>query len=117
MQIRLRHILVYTTPSGRSPYRQGYTRIKDEKVKINISHRIGRLRAGNFGDFKQLSTDLYELRIYYGFRVNHPLQLDKRLDILSGLKECLHINPPEETPSMAHEKSEHSEEHDENHAG
>ena len=117
MQIRTSEILVYTTPSGLSPYWQWYTRIKDEKVKINIFHRIGRLRAGNFGDFKQLSTDLYELRIYYGLSVKHPLQLDKTLDILSGLKECLHTNPPEETPSMAHEKSGDSEEHDENYAG
>lgn len=66
MQIRPREILHYTTPSGRNPYRQWYTRIKDQKTQIAISNRISRLRTGNFGDFKRLSKDLYELRIHYG---------------------------------------------------
>ena len=53
-------------PSGRNPYRQWYTRIKDQKTQIAISNRISRLRTGNFGDFKRLSKDLYELRIHHG---------------------------------------------------
>ena len=66
MQIRPREILTYTTPSGRNPYRRWYTRIRDQKAQIAISNRINRLQAGNFGDFKRLSSDLYELRIHYG---------------------------------------------------
>jgi putative addiction module killer protein len=66
MQIRPREILNYATPSGRSPYRQWYTQIKDEKAQIAISNRITRLRVGNFGDFKRLDAGLYELRIHYG---------------------------------------------------
>lgn len=66
MQIHPREILTYTTPNGRSPYRQWYTRIKDEKVQIATSNRIARLRTGNFGDFKRLDPNLYELRIHYG---------------------------------------------------
>lgn len=66
MQIHPKEILTYTTPNGRSPYRQWYTRIKDEKVQIVISNRIARLRTGNFGDFKRLGPNLYELRIHYG---------------------------------------------------
>ncbi len=53
----------------------------------------------------------------YLLRVKHPLQLDKTLDILSGLKECRRTHPAEEMRSVAHEKSGDSEEHDENHAG
>ena len=66
MQIHPKEILTYTTPNGRSPYRQWYTRIKDEKAQIAISNRIARLRTGNFGDFKRLGPNLYELRIHYG---------------------------------------------------
>ena len=66
MQIRPREILHYTTPSGRNPYRQWYTRIKDQKTQIVISNRISRLRSGIFGDYKRLRKDLYELRIRYG---------------------------------------------------
>lgn len=66
MQIRPREILYYTTPNGRNPYRRWYTRLKDQKTQIVISNRIARLRSGNFGDFKRLNTDLYELRVHYG---------------------------------------------------
>ena len=66
MQIRPKEILHYTTLSGRNPYRQWYTRIKDQKTQVAISNRIARLRSGNFGDFKRLRKDLYELRINYG---------------------------------------------------
>ncbi len=66
MQIRPREILTYTMPSGRSPYRHWYTQIRDEKTKTVISNRIRRLETGNFGDFKRLRQDLYELRIHYG---------------------------------------------------
>ena len=66
MQIRPREILTYTTSGGRSPYRQWYSEIKDEKLKAAISTRLTRLETGNFGDFKRLHQDLYELRIHYG---------------------------------------------------
>lgn len=66
MQIRPREILTYTTPNGRNPYRQWYTRIKDGKAQIALSNRITRLRAGNFGDFRRLDAGLYELGIHYG---------------------------------------------------
>ena len=66
MQIRPKEILNYITPSGRDSYQQWYTRIKDQKARIAISNRITRLRIGNFGDFKRLSSGLYELRIDYG---------------------------------------------------
>ncbi len=66
MQIRPREILYYTTANGRIPYRQWYTKIKDQKTQIAISNRISRLRSGNFGDFKRLDKDLYELRIHHG---------------------------------------------------
>lgn len=61
MQIRPREILHYTTTSGRNPYRQWYTQIKDQKTKIRISNRISRLRLGNYEGFKgiiRMSTDI-----------------------------------------------------------
>ena len=64
MQIRPREILTYITPSGRDSYQQWYRQIKDQNARIAISNRIARLRTGNFGDFKRLSSGLYELRIH-----------------------------------------------------
>lgn len=86
MQIRPREILSYTTPSGRNRYRQWYTRIKDEKARIAISNRIARLQAGNFGDFKRLSKNLYELRIPYGpgYRVYFGIYQNDIIILLCG---------------------------------
>jgi putative addiction module killer protein len=66
MQIRPREILHHITSSGSDPYQRWYMRLKDQKIQIAISNRISRLRSGNFGDFKRLSKDLYELRIHHG---------------------------------------------------
>ncbi len=66
MQIRPREILHYTTSSGNNPYQRWYMRLKDQRVQIAIANKISRLRSGNFGDFKRLSKDFYELRIHYG---------------------------------------------------
>ena len=58
--MRLEAVLNYITPTGRDPYRQWYTRIKDEKTRAIITSRIERLQLGNPGDFKRLNKDLYE---------------------------------------------------------
>lgn len=71
MQIRPREILYYATPNGRNPYRQSDTRIKDQKTQIAISNRISRLRLGNFGDFKRLDKDLYEIENPSRTRISH----------------------------------------------
>ena len=86
MQIRPREILTYITPSGRDSYQQWYTRIKDQKAQIAISNRITRLRIGNFGDFKRLSSGLYELRIDYGpgYRVYFGLFQNDTVILLCG---------------------------------
>ena len=86
MQIRPREILYYTTPNGRNPYRRWYTRLKDQRTQIAISNRIARLRTGNFGDFKRLSSSLYELRIHYGpgFRVYYGIFQNDIVVLLCG---------------------------------
>lgn len=86
MQIRPREILYYTTPNGHNPYRRWYTRLKDQKTRIAISNRIARLRVGNFGDFKRLSSGLYELRIDYGpgYRVYFGLFQHDTVILLCG---------------------------------
>lgn len=86
MQICPREILHYTTPSGHDPYRRWYTAIKDQKTQIVISNRISRLRTGNFGDFKRLNKDIYELRIHYGpgYRVYFGLYNNDIVILLCG---------------------------------
>jgi putative addiction module killer protein len=66
MQVVAREVRNYITPEGRNPFRQWLTQLQDKRTRANIQRRIARLQEGNFGDFRRLNRDLYELRINYG---------------------------------------------------
>ena len=66
MQIIAREVRNYITPEGRNPFRQWLTQLRDKRTRANIQRRIARLREGNFGDYRRLGSDLYELKIDYG---------------------------------------------------
>lgn len=40
--------------------------LKDRSVKNRLMARLGRVENGNFGDFKQVGGNLYELRFFFG---------------------------------------------------
>jgi len=40
--------------------------LKDRSVKNRLLARLGRVENGNFGDFKQVGGNLYELRFFFG---------------------------------------------------
>ncbi len=43
-------------------------KLKDIRGKVTILRRIERIKKGNFGDFKPISQDLWELRVTVGAR-------------------------------------------------
>ena len=66
MEITPRDVRNYVTPDGREPYEEWVNSYRNRKTRAIIRERINRLHLGNFGDYKRLTTDLYELRIHYG---------------------------------------------------
>lgn len=66
MEIIPRDVRNYVTPDGREPYEEWFNSYRHRKTRAIIRERINRLHLGNFGDYKRLTTDLYELRIHYG---------------------------------------------------
>ena len=40
--------------------------LKDRSVKNRLLARLARVENGNFGDFKQVGGNLYELRFFFG---------------------------------------------------
>lgn len=40
--------------------------LKDRTMRNKILARIDRVQNGNFGDFKSLGSDLFELRFFFG---------------------------------------------------
>jgi putative addiction module killer protein len=62
------------------------TKLKDIKGKVSILRRVDRLKNGNFGDYKYISENIYELRISSGpgYRVYYIKDADKIVILLIG---------------------------------
>lgn len=40
--------------------------LKDKTIRNKVLARLARVENGNFGDFKQIADDLFELRFFFG---------------------------------------------------
>jgi len=49
--------------------------LKDRSVRNRVLARLARIENGNFGDYKQLSASLYELRFFFhgGLRIYYSI--------------------------------------------
>ena len=67
-------------------YDKWFSKLKESTVKIRILARLDRLENGNFGDFKQISPSLFELRFFFsaGLRIYYTIQNSKVVLLLSG---------------------------------
>ncbi len=66
MEIRPREVRTYVTPDGHEPFQEWFDELTDGTVRSAILARLTRLRAGNFGHYRRLNGDLYELKIPFG---------------------------------------------------
>ena len=62
------------------------TKLKDVRGKVSIIRRLKRLRNGNFGDYKSVGNQLYELRITTGpgYRIYYIQQDTEMIILLIG---------------------------------
>lgn len=60
--------------------------LKDMQAKKKIAQRIECAKNGNFGDYKQLADNLFEMRIFYGpgYRIYYTKQGNTVYFILLG---------------------------------
>ena len=67
-------------------YDKWFKRLKSSLTKIKVLARLSRVENGNFGDFKQLSTDLFELRFFFGsgFRIYYTIKNNRIVILLVG---------------------------------
>ncbi|MFY9225512.1 MAG: type II toxin-antitoxin system RelE/ParE family toxin [Blastocatellia bacterium] len=61
-----KEIEFYITSDGKIPFNEWYESLKDKRAKLEVSRRLDRAAASNFGDHKGLVEHLYEMRITYG---------------------------------------------------
>ena len=69
-----------------SQYDKWFAELKDSTLKIKILARLNRVENGNFGDSKQIGTDLFELRFFFGagLRIYYTVREHKVVLLLSG---------------------------------
>jgi putative addiction module killer protein len=78
-------IRAYTDPSGHCRF-QAWLKALDATMSSRVSKRIERLTDGNFGDHRQISNGLFELRMHFGpgYRVYCGIHKDALILILGG---------------------------------
>lgn len=60
--IQLEH---YIDPDGHCRF-EAWLKDLDTSIRMRVTKRIQRMAGGHFGDHRQLSGDLYELRMHFG---------------------------------------------------
>ena len=58
-------LLFLETQTGSVPFVEWLERL-DSKTQARIRHRLTRLEAGHFGDYKLLTKGLFKLRLFFG---------------------------------------------------
>ena len=58
-------LVAFHDRSGASPYMVWLDSL-DRNTRERVLSRVGRLKRGQFGDFKALEGGLYELRLFFG---------------------------------------------------
>lgn len=75
---------IYKTPE----FDKWLVKLKDQVFKNALTQRLDRLQNNNFGDYKQIDDNIFELRFFIGpgYRVYFVIQ-DNILLILGGTKK------------------------------
>ena len=78
-------LIVFHDRAGASPYLEWVVSL-DRKTRERVLSRVGRLKWGQFGDFKALDGGLYELRLFFGpgYRVYFGENRGKMILLLCG---------------------------------
>ena len=67
-------------------YDKWFAKLKDSSIKIKVLARLDRVENGNFGDFKQIGSNLFELRFFFGsgLRIYYTVQESRVFFLLAG---------------------------------
>lgn len=77
--------MAYTIETTKQ-YDKWFKKLKDALMKIKVLARLSRVENANFGDFKQLSDGLFELRFFFGpgFRIYYTIKEGRIVLLLVG---------------------------------
>lgn len=78
-------IVIYSDRRGHEPFTQWLESLEHTN-RYRIKARLTRLAVGNFGDYKHIKDELFELRFITnsGFRIYYAVQNNKIIVLLTG---------------------------------
>ncbi|MCB0334347.1 MAG: type II toxin-antitoxin system RelE/ParE family toxin, partial [Bdellovibrionales bacterium] len=66
MEVTDQKVLIYESSSGKRPFDEWMSSLRDVRAKRRILARIARVRSGNFGDSSPVGEGVIELRFHFG---------------------------------------------------
>ena len=81
----MKEIQFYKLPNGKEPVKDWLLNL-DNSLRVKVIRRIERIYDDNFGDYKQLDSNLYELRFTLGkgYRIYYTIQNDVLVLLLNA---------------------------------
>ena len=81
----MKEIKFYKLPNGKEPVKDWLLDL-DNSLRVKVIRRIERIYDDNFGDYKQLDSNLYELRFTLGkgYRIYYTIQNDVLVLLLNA---------------------------------
>ncbi len=61
-----RKLQYFRTATGRTPFKEWFERIPDQKTQDRVQRRLDRVELGNFGDCRPVGGGVSELRLDFG---------------------------------------------------
>jgi putative addiction module killer protein len=82
-----------------------FAKLKDRSAKIKILARLDRVENGNFGDYKQIDKNLFELRIFFGpgYRIYYTIRGNTIVILLTGGKKATQSKDIEKAKTLLNE--------------
>ena len=86
-------------------YDKWFAKLKDSSVKVKVLARLDRVENGNFGDFKQISPTLFELRFFFGggLRIYYNIQEGIVVFLLAGGDKSSQVKDSEKAAKLLDE--------------
>ena len=81
----MKEIKFYKLPNGKEPVKEWLLDL-DNSLRVKVIRRIERIYDDNFGDYKQIESNLYELRFTLGkgYRIYYTIQNDVLVLLLNA---------------------------------
>lgn len=73
----MKQVKFYKLENGKEPVKEWLLKL-DVSIRVRIVKRLERIYDDNFGDYKQIAPNLYELRFFFGkgYRIYYTIQND-----------------------------------------